>query len=163
MMRVRLGSLAFAVAIASACSFQSAGVGPEKPYQAPRTPDNTPDLSGIWQANNTANWDLEPHEARMGPVVALAAAFSIPPGARRARAPTLRVPDQRSGAWDAWDRGDAWDVARPAQPVRLEPRHRRRSGGDRPPGQSWSGSRPRDGKTAVRVARMDLSTSSPGS
>ena len=79
-MRVRLVCLAFAVTVASACSFQSAGVGPEKPYQAPRTPDNTPDLSGIWQANNTANWDLEPHEARMGPVVALAAAFSIPPG-----------------------------------------------------------------------------------
>ena len=43
-------------------------------------PDGAPDLSGIWQANNTANWDLEPHEARQGPVVALAAAFSVPPG-----------------------------------------------------------------------------------
>ncbi|MEO7157681.1 MAG: hypothetical protein ABI039_08975, partial [Vicinamibacterales bacterium] len=68
-MRVRLASLAIAVVIASACSSQSAGVGPEQPYQAPRTPDHTPDLSGIWQANNTANWDLEPHAARMGPVV----------------------------------------------------------------------------------------------
>src|SRR5262249_41615211 len=27
-----------------------------------------PDFSGIWQANNTANWDLQTHEAR--PVVA---------------------------------------------------------------------------------------------
>ena len=49
-------------------------------YRAPRTPDATPDLSGIWQAMNTAHWDIEPHEARMGPVVALGAAFSIPPG-----------------------------------------------------------------------------------
>jgi len=49
-------------------------------YRAPRTPDATPDISGIWQAMNTAHWDIEPHEARMGPVVSLGAAFSIPPG-----------------------------------------------------------------------------------
>jgi len=49
-------------------------------YRAPRTPDATPDLSGIWQANNTAHWDVEPHAARMGPVAALGAAFSVPPG-----------------------------------------------------------------------------------
>jgi hypothetical protein len=30
---------------------------------------------------NTANWDLQAHEARQGPVVALGAAFSVPPGA----------------------------------------------------------------------------------
>jgi hypothetical protein len=32
-------------------------------YQAPRSPyaDGTPDLSGIWQAMNTANWNLEDH------------------------------------------------------------------------------------------------------
>ena len=49
-------------------------------YRAPRTPDGAPDLSGIWQANNTANWDLEAHAARQGPVFALGAAFSVPPG-----------------------------------------------------------------------------------
>jgi len=49
-------------------------------YRAPRTPDGTPDLSGIWQANNTANWDLEAHAARPGPVFALGAAFSVPAG-----------------------------------------------------------------------------------
>ena len=56
--------------------------GPATPeaYRAPRTPDGVPDLSGIWQANNTAHWDLEPHVARQGPVAALGAAFSIPPG-----------------------------------------------------------------------------------
>jgi len=46
----------------------------------PRTADGKPDLNGIWQALNTANWDLEDHAARSGPVVALGAAFSIPAG-----------------------------------------------------------------------------------
>jgi hypothetical protein len=49
-------------------------------YRAPRTPDGAPDVSGIWQANNSANWDLEAHPAKQGPVFALAAAFSVPPG-----------------------------------------------------------------------------------
>ena len=30
----------------------------------PRTPDGRPDFSGIWQAMNTAAWDLEPHTAQ---------------------------------------------------------------------------------------------------
>jgi hypothetical protein len=45
-----------------------------------RTADGKPNLTGIWQAMNTANWDLQAHEARMGPVISLAAAFSVPPG-----------------------------------------------------------------------------------
>jgi hypothetical protein len=49
-------------------------------YKAPRTADGRPDLNGIWQANNTAHWDLQDHSARQGPVIALGAAFSIPAG-----------------------------------------------------------------------------------
>jgi hypothetical protein len=49
-------------------------------YRAPRTAQGAPDLGGIWQAMNTANWDLEPHAARQGPVFGLGAAFSVPPG-----------------------------------------------------------------------------------
>jgi hypothetical protein len=49
-------------------------------YKAPRTADGRPDLNGIWQANNTAHWDLQDHGARQGPVIALGAAFSIPAG-----------------------------------------------------------------------------------
>jgi len=49
-------------------------------YRAPRTADGKPDLNGIWQALNTANWDIQDHGAKQGPVVALGAAFSVPAG-----------------------------------------------------------------------------------
>jgi hypothetical protein len=38
------------------------------------------DLSGIWQAANTAHWDLEPHAAEAGPVPQLGALLAVPPG-----------------------------------------------------------------------------------
>src|SRR5690242_9982921 len=40
----------------------------------------TPDLSGIWQAMNTANWDLQAHAASAGPISSLGAIGGIPPG-----------------------------------------------------------------------------------
>ena len=51
------------------------------PYRAPRAADGHADLNGIWQAMNTANWDIQDHAARQGPVTALGAAFSVPGGA----------------------------------------------------------------------------------
>jgi hypothetical protein len=54
--------------------------GQGQTYRAPRTADGKPNLNGIWQAVNTANWDVQDHAARQGPVVALGAAFSIPGG-----------------------------------------------------------------------------------
>ena len=77
---VRPGCAALAAAMLSLFLSACVGQAQQETYRAPRTPHGTPDLGGIWQANNTANWDLEPHTARMGPVVALAAAFSVPPG-----------------------------------------------------------------------------------
>jgi hypothetical protein len=44
-------------------------------YKAPRGPAGHPDLNGVWQAMNTANWNVEPHAAtsalcmRPGPIV----------------------------------------------------------------------------------------------
>ena len=76
----RIGSAAVAAAIVSLFLSACVSQAQQEGYRAPRTSHGTPDLNGIWQANNTANWDLEPHVARMGPVVALGAAFSVPPG-----------------------------------------------------------------------------------
>jgi len=39
-----------------------------------------PDLNGIWQAMGSAHWDLEPHAARMGPIVKMGALGAIPAG-----------------------------------------------------------------------------------
>lgn len=63
-------------------------------YKAPRAADGHPDLNGIWQALNTANYDIEPHVAkhamalRPGPygplpakeVLALGAVGAVPAG-----------------------------------------------------------------------------------
>ena len=63
-------------------------------YRAPRTPDGKPELNGIWQALNEANYDIELHMARpalatrpgpYGPVpaaqvLALGAVGAVPPG-----------------------------------------------------------------------------------
>jgi hypothetical protein len=46
----------------------------------PRSPDGHPNLNGIWQSLNTANWDIQEHAARSGPVLALGAIGAVPPG-----------------------------------------------------------------------------------
>src|SRR6266852_3419854 len=49
-------------------------------YKAPRAADGKPDLNGVWEVLNTANWNIQDHSAAPGPVAALGAAFSIPGG-----------------------------------------------------------------------------------
>ena len=48
--------------------------------KAARTADGKPDLNGIWQALNTANWDIQTHAARSGQAVALGAVGAVPSG-----------------------------------------------------------------------------------
>jgi hypothetical protein len=68
--------------------------GQTPPYRAPRSADGKPDLNGIWQALNEANFDIQAHMARpalavrpgpygavpAAPVLALGAVGSVPPG-----------------------------------------------------------------------------------
>ncbi|MBV8903157.1 MAG: hypothetical protein JOZ22_05925, partial [Acidobacteriia bacterium] len=49
-------------------------------YKAPRTADGKPNLNGIWQAMNTANWDLQPHSAAAGLLWQAGAAGAEPAG-----------------------------------------------------------------------------------
>jgi len=48
--------------------------------RAARTPDGKPNLNGIWQAVNTANWDLVDHASQAGLVVAMGAIGAEPGG-----------------------------------------------------------------------------------
>jgi hypothetical protein len=75
-----IGSAAIAAAAIFLATVLPAAGQPQGAYRAPRTADGKPDLNGVWQALNTANWDIQDHAARSGPVVALGAAFSIPAG-----------------------------------------------------------------------------------
>jgi hypothetical protein len=70
------------------------GQAPASTYRAPLAADGHPDLNGIWQALNEANFDLEPHAARAAmalrpgphvpvpaaPVLALGAVGAVPAG-----------------------------------------------------------------------------------
>jgi len=75
-------------------AFVSVGGQAPAAYRAPRLADGHPDLNGVWQALNEANWDVEAHMARpalalrqgpygpvpAAPVLALGAVGAVPPG-----------------------------------------------------------------------------------
>src|ERR1700724_2497565 len=80
-------------AVAAIIGLASAPVVAQE-YRAPRGPDGRPDLNGIWQALNEANYDIQAHVARpamavragpYGPVpaaavLALGTVGAVPPG-----------------------------------------------------------------------------------
>jgi hypothetical protein len=84
------------IVAAGVLAVHPAGAVPDfQTAQLKRTPDGKPDLSGIWETNSTANWDLLTHEARpmvaqpgvypdvpvlAAPVVALGTVGWVPPG-----------------------------------------------------------------------------------
>jgi hypothetical protein len=53
--------------------------GQASAFSPPRTHDGKPNLNGIWQALNTAEWDLQAHEAQAGRPD-LGAIGAVPPG-----------------------------------------------------------------------------------
>ncbi|MBI4888845.1 MAG: hypothetical protein HY824_17230 [Acidobacteria bacterium] len=75
---VALASAALALAASQTMRSQAEGQTPA--VSVPRTADGKPDLNGIWQAIGTANWNLQDHQARTGPVLELGATFAIPAG-----------------------------------------------------------------------------------
>jgi len=71
----------FIITVGAVLALAPLGIKAQTPtYRAPRTADGKANLNGIWQALNTANWDLRPHAAAQGPALELGAEFSIPPG-----------------------------------------------------------------------------------
>ncbi len=80
---------------ATLCTILVSGHLNAEEYTAPRGPGGNPDLNGVWQVLNRANYDIEPHAARaalatvegdFGPVpapaiVALGSVGSVPGGA----------------------------------------------------------------------------------
>src|SRR5580658_2359631 len=72
---MRLRCQGLMVTLALSCAVLQA-----QAYKAPHGPDGHPNLNGIWQAMNTADWDLEAHAARAGLVVALGAEAAEPGG-----------------------------------------------------------------------------------
>src|SRR5437016_14496043 len=64
-------TLMAATALAQAPAAGQAAPAAAPAYRAPRTADGRPNLNGVWQAVNEANWDLLPHAANFGRVVAL--------------------------------------------------------------------------------------------
>ena len=98
-MRQGLRSLVTAAAGAAVTTVIALAVAPlagQQPqgYRSPRLADGHPDLNGIWQSLNEANWDVEMHMARpalqtrpgpygpvpAAPVLPLGAVASVPPG-----------------------------------------------------------------------------------
>lgn len=70
---------ALTVALVVGGSVRLAGQNPAG-YRAARTADGKPNLNGLWQAVNEANWDLVAHGPRLSPVIAFGAVGAAPPG-----------------------------------------------------------------------------------
>ena len=68
--------LAVGVALLAAGAANAQGVLTE----LPRAANGRPDMSGVWQALNTAHWNLEPHVSAYPVVIELGAQFAVPPG-----------------------------------------------------------------------------------
>jgi hypothetical protein len=81
-MRSRLGHVAVAATAIAIALFITADQvpGQTSTYKAARGPDGKPNFNGIWQAINTAHWNVEAHPAAPGPMWQLGAQFAIPGG-----------------------------------------------------------------------------------
>lgn len=76
MMLLRSVQLAAAVLACMVSLTAPAAVGQD----FPRAADGRPDLSGIWQAFNDANWNIEPHTSGPASILQTGAIGATPPG-----------------------------------------------------------------------------------
>src|SRR5687767_14459302 len=93
------GVLAVAVIGAAAAVWihrPASAADPSGGYAAPRTADDKPDLNGIWQAVNTANFDMQAHQARPALSLLPAPGRSGVPGLVRATTVELPAPAVRA-------------------------------------------------------------------
>src|ERR1044072_9690804 len=65
-------------------------------YKAPRTADGKPDLNGVWQTLNSANYDIEAHPARPAMALIPAPPSTGTPGLVRATPADLPAPAGRA-------------------------------------------------------------------
>jgi len=81
-MRIRPGRATVAAVAASIALALGAIAtdGAAQVNQVRRTADGNADFNGIWQALNTANWDIQDHPARFGGVIGLGAIGAVPAG-----------------------------------------------------------------------------------
>jgi hypothetical protein len=77
-------------------------------YKAPRTADGKPDLNGVWQTLNSANYDIEAHPARPAMALIPAPPSTGTPGLVRATPADLPAPEVRAlGAVGAVPAGES--------------------------------------------------------
>jgi hypothetical protein len=72
--------IALLVLVLTVCCGLPAAAADSSSYEGPRTADGKPDLNGIWQAMNTADWDLSAHAAKAGQVASQGAQGAEPGG-----------------------------------------------------------------------------------
>ncbi|MBI3048404.1 MAG: hypothetical protein HYY76_08820 [Acidobacteria bacterium] len=96
--RVRslIAILAAAAVAAVLWRYVPPAAGQSQVYRAPRTVDGRPDLNGIWQALNTAHYDLEAHPARPALALTPAPPRTGIPGLARATPVDLPAPAVRA-------------------------------------------------------------------
>jgi hypothetical protein len=77
---VKRGSVRRLLTLAAATLAAALGARAEVLTELPRAADGRPDLSGTWQALNSAHWNLEPHVSAHPVLLELGAQFAVPPG-----------------------------------------------------------------------------------
>src|SRR5256885_12146605 len=74
------GAVAACISLAVLLVITTTATAQTPAYKAPRTPDGKANLNGIWQAMNTANWNIVGHAAAMEPLYQMGAQGATPPG-----------------------------------------------------------------------------------